>query len=114
MVSLSNARSLASSLPGVEEKSHFQTPDFRVRGKIFASLHADKNIMMVKLNLVDQSVFCAIDKLMIFPVPGGWGKRGATFIDLKKVKKSILEDALLRAWKNVAPSKLIQLHFPLQ
>ena len=69
--------------------------------------------MMVKLNMVDQSVFCAFDKLTIFPVPGGWGRKGATFINLKKVRKAMLQDALLMAWKNVAPAKLVQLHFPV-
>ena len=44
---------------------------------------------MVNLTPVDQSVFCAFDKTIIYPVPGGWGKKGATYIDLKKIKKSI-------------------------
>ena len=74
MVNIATARELALSLPEVEEKSHFDTPDFRVKGKIFASLHNDKHYMMVKLNAVDQSVFCTFDKDVIFPVPGGGGK----------------------------------------
>jgi hypothetical protein len=103
---MAQARSLALSLPGVEEKSHFHVPDFRVRNKIFATLHPDKNYMMVKLSPVDQSVFCAACKEIIFPVPGGWGRKGATFFNLKKIKKSILAHALGVAWKTVAPPGL--------
>ena len=88
MISIAMARELALSLPEVEEKSHFHLPDFRVKKKIFASLHENKNRMMVKLPSKDQSVFCLIDSTIIYPVPGGWGKRGATFINLQKVKKN--------------------------
>lgn len=112
MVSLAIARELALSLPEVEEKSHFEKPDFRVKNKIFASLHEDKACMMVKLSVMDQSVFCAFDKTIIYPVPGGWGLKGATLINLKKVKKSMLLDALTTAWKTVAPPKLIAKYFP--
>lgn len=61
---------------------------------------------MVKLSLHDQSVFCAYDKTVIYPVPGGWGAKGATFIELKKVKKTMLKDAVTVAYCNVAPPGL--------
>lgn len=111
MVSIESARKLALSLPEAEEKKHFHLPDFRVKNKIFASLHGDKKLMMVKLSLIDQSVFCAFDKEIIYPVPGGWGKRGATFINLKKIKKEMLLDALTVAWKITASQKLIRQYF---
>jgi len=113
MVSLVIARQLALSLPESEEKKHFHLPDFRVKNKIFASLHEDKNLVMVKLNPIDQSVFCSFDKIIIYPVPGGWGKKGATFINLKKVKKEMLLDALTCAWKTVAPKAMVKKYFPL-
>ena len=78
MVSIAAARKAALSFPETEEKKHFDTPDFRVKNKIFATIHEDKNYMMVKLSLVDQSVFCSYDSTIIFPVPGGWGRGGAT------------------------------------
>jgi hypothetical protein len=68
--------------------------------------------MMVKLSPIDQSVFCAFDETVIYPVPGGWGRKGATMINLKKVKKSMLLDALTTAWKTVAPPKLVKKYFP--
>jgi hypothetical protein len=112
MISLSIAKQLVLSLPEVEEKSHFERPDFRVNNKIFASLHEDKFCMMVKLSVNDQSVFCAFDETIIYPVPGGWGRKGATLVNLKKVKKSMLLDALTTAWKTVAPPKWVAKYFP--
>ena len=112
MVSLDQARKSALTLPEVEEKSHFGRPDFRIKNKIFASLHEDKSLMMVKLSVIEQSVFCAFDETIIYPVPGGWGRQGATMINLKKVKKEMFVDALTMAWKNVAPPKLVIKHFP--
>lgn len=111
MVTIEQARQLALSLPEVEEKSHFHIPDFRVKNKIFATIHADKDYMMVSLSIIDQSVFCSFDKEIIFPVPGGWGLKGATFFHLKKVKKSMLKDALTTAWKRVAPQKMVEKYF---
>jgi hypothetical protein len=111
MITIEQARKAALSLPETEEKPHFDLTSFRVKNKIFATIHADKNYVMVKLSAIDQSVFCAFDKEVIFPVPGGWGKRGATFINLKKVKKSMLLDALSTAWKTTAPAKLVEKHF---
>jgi len=112
MVSIDTARQMALSLPEAEEKSHFERPDFRVKNKIFASLHEDKACVMVKLSVIDQSVFCAFDDTIIYPVPGGWGRKGATFVNLKKVKKAMLLDALTTAWKTVAPPKWVDKYFP--
>lgn len=111
MVTVEAARKLALLLPETEEESHFHLPDFRIKNKIFASLHTNKKIMMVKLSIIDQSVFCLFDKEVIYPVPGGWGRRGATFINLKKVKKKMLIDALTAAWKNTAPKKMTEKYF---
>jgi hypothetical protein len=112
MASITTARQWALSLPETVEGSHFHIVDFRVNKKIFASLHEDKGLMMVKLPLMEQSVFCAFDKEIIYPVPGGWGQKGATFVHLKKVKKAMLQDALAVAWKHTAGKKLAALHFP--
>lgn len=111
MISVDQARKAALSLPETEEKPHFHLVSFRVKNKIFATIHADKNYMMVKLSVIDQSVFCSYNKEVIFPVPGGWGMKGATFINLKKVRRSMLLDALTTAWKTTAPPKLVENHF---
>lgn len=111
MINIEQARKAALSLPETEEKPHFHLTSFRVRNKIFATIHADKNYMMVKLSAIDQSVFCSYDKDVIFPVPGGWGRKGATFINLKKIKEAMFIDALTMAWKTTAPVKLIEKYF---
>ena len=111
MITIDQVRKIALSLPEVEEKPHFHLKSFRVNNKIFATIHADKSYIMVTLTPVDQSVFCSFNKEMIFPVPGGWGRKGATFIDLKKVKRSMLVDALTTAWKTKVPAKLVEKHF---
>jgi hypothetical protein len=66
----------------------------------------------LKLSLVDQSVFCAFDPAIIYPVPGGWGRMGFTTVNLKKVKKVMLKDALTTAYCNVAPPKIAEKFFP--
>lgn len=101
-MTIAETRQFALSLDGVEERSHFEKPDFRVKRKIFAVLHIDKNAVVVKLTPLDQSVFCAYDKSLIYPVAGAWGRKGWTFINLDKTPRSLLEDALTTAWKTVS------------
>ena len=111
MITIAQARKMALALPETEEKKHFNTPDFRIRNKVFATLHEKEKRVVVKLSAIDQSVFCSIDKEIIFPVPGGWGRQGWTFINLKKIKKEMFLDALTTAWKTVAPNKLREKYF---
>ncbi|HET9747570.1 MAG TPA: MmcQ/YjbR family DNA-binding protein [Chitinophagaceae bacterium] len=106
MITIEQARKAALALPETVERLHFHLPGFWIGKKIFATIHADKNYVMVKLSPIDQSVFCAYDKEVIFPVPGGWGKHGATFINLKKVRKPMFLDALATAWKTAATSAI--------
>ena len=96
---------MALSFTDAIELPHFHLQSFRVKKKIFATLHKKDNRAMLKLPLPDQSVFCSYDENIFFPVPGGWGKGGATFIDLKKVKKAILKEALEIAYNNAVKKK---------
>ncbi|MEP7164135.1 MAG: MmcQ/YjbR family DNA-binding protein [Ferruginibacter sp.] len=112
MVSIDSARQLALALPETTEQPHFHLSSFRVKQKIFSTLWEAEKKMMVKLSLVDQSVFCDIDRNIIYPVPGGWGRQGATFIELSKVKKQIAEEALACAWKNTAPAAMVKKYMP--
>lgn len=108
MINIETARKAALLLPDVEEKKHFERPDFRVNKKIFAVLHEKDHRMVVKLNIIDQSVFCAFDASVIYPVPGAWGRKGWTFINLVTVKKSMFNDALETAWKSVATKGMVE------
>ena len=109
---------MALSLPDSFELPHFEKTSFRINlpdrqagKKIFATLAEEKSITMLILSLIDQSVFCSFDKTIIYPVPGGWGKQGCTFINLKKVRKEMFMDALTTAWKTIAGTKLAEKYF---
>lgn len=102
MINIETVRQLALSLPGVEEKDHFGKPSFRFKNKIFATLWLEEKRAMLKLSLIDQSVFCAYGSNVFFPVPGGWGRQGATFADLGSVRKDMFTDALNTAYEGVA------------
>ena len=66
----------------------------------------------LKLTLHDQSVFCAFNSAVIYPGPGGWGRRGFTFVNLKKVKKVMFKDAITVAYCSTAPSGLAENYIP--
>lgn len=100
-------RSLALSLPEAEESSHMEHPDFRVRGKIFATLgFPDEQWGVVRLTLEQQSAQVAARPRMFTPVPGGWGRGGATQVRLKAASKSAVLAVLVIAWRKVAPKRL--------
>ncbi len=82
-------------------------PDFRVRKKIFATLGApDESFAMVKLTPDQQTNFVAEAPNIFRPVPGGWGRGGATNVVLEKATEAIVRRALIRAWRNTAPKTL--------
>src|SRR5687768_172124 len=85
MVSLETVRKLALSFPEAEEQPHFEKASFRVKKKIFATISEKDKRCVVKLSLIDQSVFSANNDQIIYPVKGAWGKQGFTIIELKKV-----------------------------
>jgi hypothetical protein len=108
MVSIQTFRTMALALPGAEEKDHFGMPSFRVKNKIFATIHEAHGRAMIKLTPLLQPVFCGADTAAIYPVPGGWGRGGATFFELKKIGQDVLKDALTQAWLRIAPKKLAE------
>ena len=105
MVDIETARNMAMALPGTEERDHFGLPSFRVKNKIFSTLWVKEKKMMVKLSLIDQSMFSSIDKNMIYPVPNKYGGMGCTFFELALVSPEMLQDALTNAWRNIVEKK---------
>jgi hypothetical protein len=103
MISIATVRKFALSFPETDEHPHFNLSAFRVKKKIFCTIHAKDNRIMVKLTPEDQSVFCAFDPAIIYPVPGGWGRKGATFIELSKVRVAMCKDAVTTAYCTTAP-----------
>src|SRR5262249_44884881 len=86
--------------------SHMGRADFRVGGKIFATLTPERGIGMVKLSAEQQEMLCAAEPLIFSAVPGGWGRRGATPIRPETVAAATLTSHLAMAFRNVAPKRL--------
>jgi hypothetical protein len=98
-------RKLAVSFPGVIESPHFEKSSFRINNKIFVTHDVSRQRACVKLSEIDQSVFCAIDKSIIYPVDNKWGKQGWTLLELTKIKKTLLKDVLSKAYEHVSKGK---------
>ena len=100
-------RRLALSFPEAVEGSHMKHPDFRVRGKIFATLaYPNETFGMVKLTPEQQEEFVRSDPKAFTPVKGGWGLKGATSVKLRAARKEALRRAIAAAWCNAAPKPL--------
>ena len=102
----SDFRRVALSLPETEERKHMNHPDFRVAGKIFATLaYPNKDWGMVKLTPIQQEEFVQSHPAVFNPCNGAWGRQGATSVLLSKANKRVLRQAILAAWRNHAPSE---------
>ena len=93
-------RRIALTLEGAEEGSHMGAADFRVGGRIFATLASQKegygNLMLTP-ELQAEFVGEAPD--IFVPIHGGWGRMGMTHIRLAKANEDVLTGALQAAWK---------------
>ena len=93
-------REIALSFQGAEERSHMGVPDFRVGGRIFATLAMQQqgygNLMLTPE--LQKSLISAAPEVFL-PVPGGWGRMGATHIRLSVANETQLTEALRTAWK---------------
>src|SRR5215831_18155508 len=104
-----NFRRLALALPEASESAHMGHPDFRVRNKVFATLgYPDEGCAMVKLKPEQQESLIEAEPAVFAPVKGGWGRRGATIVRLKAAKEASVSRAILTAWCEVAPKRLVK------
>jgi len=93
-------RRIALSFPGAKEGSHMGQADFRVGGRIFATLaSAKQGYGNLKLTLEQQAAFVEELPEVFVPIAGGWGKTGATHIRLAAANEDVLAGALRTAWK---------------
>jgi len=93
-------RRIALSLEGAEESSHMGVPDFRVRGRIFATLASqDQGYGNLMLTLEQQADFVRELPEVFLPIPGGWGRMGATHLRLAPASEDVLAGALRTAWR---------------
>jgi hypothetical protein len=104
-------RRIALSFEGAEESSHMGKPDFRVGGKIFATLASDdQGYGNLKLTLEQQEAFVAEAPEIFLAIHGGWGRMGMTHIRLAAASEDVLTGVLHTAWKlrtdkNATPAK---------
>lgn len=106
-----DVRRIALSLPETSESKHFDVPDFRVRGKIIGTLGPQASGRgVVKLTPEQQEMMCEAEPAMFVPVPSAWGNKGWTHVMLAAIDESTLKSALVAAWRNVAPKRLVAAH----
>ena len=103
-------RELPLALPEAVEEAHMDHPDFRVRGKIFATLDRDECRGMVKLTPAQQSELVGDAPEIFQPCNGAWGRKGCTYVILQAADQSTARAALLAAWCNTAPKRLVANH----
>jgi hypothetical protein len=93
-------RRIALAFPGTEENSHMDHPDFRVRGKIFATLWKDNGVVILTREQQEQMMRSNPD--VFAPAKGGWGRKGSTTVLLKTADQRSVREALSLAWSNKA------------
>jgi len=102
-------RKLALSFPEAIQSVHMRHPDFRVGGKIFATLgYPNKDSAVVKLSRDEQTKLDQINPEVVKPVKGAWGRRGSTNIHLPAARMDLVHEALTAAWRNTAPKRLLK------
>ena len=100
-------RQLALGFPETEERSHMDHPDFRVGGKIFASIAPGDERGMVKLTAEQQAVLTRAEPTTFEPASGAWGRNGSTMVVFANADEATVRHALAAAWKNTAPKRLL-------
>jgi hypothetical protein len=105
MVTLARFRELAMRLPSVEERDHFGTPSFRVRGKIFAQFSRARSDALFKFSLDELDVLRMSASDLFVPDPG-WGKHGWTHVRIADMDEAWVAQLLRDAWRRVTPKKM--------
>ena len=106
MASADDFRRIALSFPGAEEKAHMGHPDFRVGGKIFATLHGSGSGSGAVVLLPEQQELAMEAEPAAFkPAAGAWGRGGSTLVVLSQVSDDWLERGLEWAWRKRAPDR---------
>jgi hypothetical protein len=101
-------RRIALSMPQASENAHMEHPDFRVGGKIFATLgYPDNEHGMVILPPGEQARLVQTYPKIFTPAKGAWGKRGSTSVRLQAVDEATLRKAIETAWRKRAPKSLL-------
>jgi hypothetical protein len=101
---------IALALPGVEESTAYGTPGLRVKGKILARLRTEaEGALALRCDFVDRQILLQADPGAFF-VTDHYLNYPMILVRLKKVRQSALRDLIGRAWRMVAPAKLVAEH----
>ena len=99
MVTPAEAKTIALSFDGTDEKPHFERTAFTVNKKIFATISIKDKTLNVRFTPQIQFIFCPPQSDVIFPIPNAWGKQGWTTINLNKANKKLVRSALEEAYR---------------
>lgn len=106
MLSANHFRRIALAMKDAVEGAHMGHPDFRVNGRIFATLHPDNTFGMVKLTPDEQRRFVEEHQAAFVPENGAWGRQGCTRVRLDAVDEDTLGDAMTLAWQNAVTKRV--------
>jgi hypothetical protein len=101
MLRADDFRRIALGMKDAVERAHMAHPDFRTKGKIFATLHADLEWGMVKLTQEQQETFVREHPAMFRPENGAWGRQGCTAVKLDVADEDTVGEAMTLAWRNI-------------
>jgi hypothetical protein len=106
MLTADDFRRVALGMKGAVESAHMGHPDFRINGRIFATLHADHKYGMVKLTPEQQEAFVRDHPAAFAPESGAWGRQGCTAVRLDAVEEDTVGEAMTLAWRNSAVKRV--------
>ena len=112
MLKAQDFRRIALRMTDAVESAHMGHPDFRVNNRIFATLHGDNKVGMVKLTPDQQKRFVEEAPAAFAPESGAWGRSGCTSVCLEAVDGDTLGEAITLAWKNTAAKNTSPLRTP--
>jgi hypothetical protein len=98
-------RRLALGMPGAVEGEHMGHPDFRVDGRIFATLTAEDDVGMLKVSAETQEALVKERSGVFSPAKGAWGRAGCTMVRLEGAGRKEVREALAEAWRRVVEGR---------
>jgi hypothetical protein len=107
-MSAADFRRIALGLKDAVEGAHMGHPDFRINGRIFATLHSDQKVGMVKLTPEQQEALVREHPAAFVPENGAWGRQGCTAVRLAVVDEETAGQAMTLAWQNGAATQATQ------
>jgi len=93
-------RRIALGMADAVEGAHMGHPDFRMHGRIFATIHPDHQYGMVKLTPEQQERFVRENPSTFAPESGAWGRQGCTSVRLDGADEDIVGEVMTLAWQN--------------